>query len=213
MRPYCSYNGSHVCLKCNQLAQSPDPVVGVRWGKPGRLVPPMHNGQEMLFLSTSSCLHAVSIPADTMNRFCGLEVGNVGDSPHSLPPVRHLLPQVKSDLKSTNTQKLLEAPKYCLSGLKRYVVPSDPSPFISSDHQSPLRNKAIDHTGGRKELSVAEEYWGTLQEAVLLLQKKVQSGCLEGLSIGLVDKYARQVPLYYCSIFFLIRTILDHPAP
>lgn len=168
----------------------------------------MHNGQEMLFLSTSSCLHAVTVSASTMSRY--------GASTTTERPKLHTA--VSSDVLLANSANKksgrgdsdhaplmkLEGPQYCLSGLKRYVTPADtvdqsvlPLTPPGAVHALPLTNRfgPDDVPGVGSNLSMSGEYWVQLQDSVLLLQKKLQAGYMEGLSIGLVDKYARQV---YC---------------
>jgi hypothetical protein len=218
-----------------QLAQSLDPVLGVRWGVPGRLLPPMHNGQEMLFLSASACIHAVRVPAEVMWKYCSANAAVVGSgnanasdklaSPHwsSAPKSQ----QAKAlGLESANNAVKMEAPKFCLSGLKRYVVPSpraDPSssasvsgylplggdaaavsataPWSSSAHRLATPLSSADPAGaaaapssfGSSALSLSGVFWERLQEGVLLLERQLQAGLLEGLTLGNVDKSARQV--------------------
>ena len=178
--------------------------MGVRWGHPGRLIPPMHSGQEMLFLSTSSCLHAVAIRADTINTYCSVVVGGSG-LPIRLPTTAATGAGTHSDKQhGQRDQPLLQlkAPKFCLSGLKRYVTPSDPALSLteasSSGRSEESSRPADDQAGAGTTLSLSAGYWAKLQDSVLLLQKKMQGGYLDGLSIDLVDKYARQVCIMSC---------------
>lgn len=200
-----------------QLAQCPDPIVGVRWGKPGRLIPPMHNGQEMLFLSTSSCLHAVAIPVEKINRYCSLASGG---STRKLGAHHDPESALFTGKRTEDTNGLerkdqplmrLNPPKFSISGLKRYIVPCGPSGLPTENHTISSSNtqlsgiKTDETTGAGTVLSLSGEYWTKLQDSVLLLQKRVQGGYLEGLSIDLVDKYARQV---WANIVFSVCSII-----
>ena len=59
----------HLVLKiCGlQVALSPDPVLGMRWGTPGRLLP-THTGLELVMLSATSTLHAVALSHDVVDK-------------------------------------------------------------------------------------------------------------------------------------------------
>lgn len=178
----------------------------------------MHNGQEMLFLSTSSCLHAVAIPSDTMGRYCGVTIGRspskigaVASSAAKGQAVDSKNGKAGMSLKRDEPLRQLAAPTFCLSGLKRYVIQAGPSTradvsMLSGGRAAQLAASAHADRGGSESLtgtgtglSLSGEYWTELQDSVLLLQKKVQGGALEGLSIDLVDKYARQVCAIYLS--------------
>lgn len=41
----------------------------MKWSTPGRLLPPLQGGLELIYISSgSSSLHAISIPPDTVER-------------------------------------------------------------------------------------------------------------------------------------------------
>lgn len=46
------------------------PVLEMKWGTPGRLVPPAHSGLELLVLTESACLTAIRVPMDLVRKFC-----------------------------------------------------------------------------------------------------------------------------------------------
>jgi len=47
-----------------------DTVLGMRWGTPGRLIPPSHGGLELLVLTESALITAVRLPQDVVRKYC-----------------------------------------------------------------------------------------------------------------------------------------------
>lgn len=52
-----------------QMAVCPEPILGIKWGTPGRLLPHMNGGLELIMLSAeTACLHAVALSPDSVNK-------------------------------------------------------------------------------------------------------------------------------------------------
>jgi hypothetical protein len=150
----------------------------------------MHNGLEMLFLSTSSCLHAVKIPSEMMQDHCSLLKNKSKILETKIPNSRGANSEIKVKL---------DPPHYSITGLRRYLTPvatnASETDKLATGYTSLAQHSAI--TEGSlnlsRSLALSGEFWAILQEGVLQLEQKLQSGLLEGLSLGIVDKYARQV--------------------
>jgi hypothetical protein len=189
------------------LATCKESILGVKWGTPGRLLPPAHPGLELLVMTESAVLHAVKIPTEVVKRCC--MVGARVISSQSFPD--HLIKQ-----SSASTPREADkgagggvqvAPKYPLRksitsmrsasatavgrgrGLLAHGHGSASANMNTLNSTSSLR---YDNTGGD---SVVGEYWQVLQREALVLEENLQNGLLEGLSIGRVDQYARQITL------------------
>jgi hypothetical protein len=151
----------------------------------------MHNGQEMLFLSTSSVLHAVKVPHDMIEKYCAPASNNEKNT-HSRPNV---LPNI-----GDSSLIKLEPPKFGLSGLKRYGFSDLDKPrgsvLRAPNTISVLQHQQMDMNDLSAQpaiLSAAIDFWTDLQNSVLKLEEKLENGYMEGLTIALVDKFARQV--------------------
>lgn len=51
------------------MALSPEPILGMKWGTAGRLLPHMNGGLELILLTAeTACLHAVALSPDAVNK-------------------------------------------------------------------------------------------------------------------------------------------------
>ena len=51
------------------MAVCPESILGMKWGTPGRLLPLMNGGQELVILSADTAtLHAVALPPEAVNK-------------------------------------------------------------------------------------------------------------------------------------------------
>jgi hypothetical protein len=187
-----------------------DPILGMKWGTPGRLVPPSHAGLELLFLTESAALHAIKIPVDVV-KHCS----NTGHNGYSTvaSPNNSLEILAKAAKVVTNNRKAnvintgnesqdnikpIAAPKYRLVSLKKTIPPLGDcgkrirKVGVGNSISNVIRSSDIstdDQSNSRSD------FWTFLRKDVLRLEHTLQQQLLEGISIGRIDEHARQITL------------------
>ena len=186
---------------------SSSPILGVLWGAPGRLIPPVHGGLELLFLTESASLTAIRVPQDVIRKYC---YSGGGASKSDLASIAlekarsrdnvALLENSSSRpvaLFSSNSAALI-APRYPLSGLKSAKDLEFGDELAAGKKKK--SSKAVAGAGmgvgvGGSADRGGDRFWAGIRGEVLVLEDAVQRGLLLGLIIGRIDQYARQVTL------------------
>lgn len=154
-----------------------DTLLGMKWGTPGRLIPPSYPGLELLMLTESATLTALKLSGEVVSKYCG-----------------------GLKIRSTQEQNISVAPNYLLKSLKESFTVQCPSPSKrnkSSGGKSDFSSITNDRYDDQHLhfSTVEDSFWKILQEEVLRLEDSLQKGWFEGLVINRIDQYARQVML------------------
>lgn len=203
-----------------QIVGCSEPILGMRWSTPGRLLPPLQGGLELMFLSSgTSSLHAISISPDIVERYT-FESGPYETSTiHSKHDTTKHLSQLRSGHRSNIQHQpvfKMNPPKYSISGLKRNIItPRDLTENtngikLKQDQYSTIKND------GRvpdlnKTLSTGNTFYNQLQLEIMLLEEAIQNGNLSGLSISRIDQYARQITLDMIKPIFSAHSNITFP--
>lgn len=180
------------------LATCCEPILGMRWGNSGRLMPSAQGGLDLHMMTDSAALHIIKIPKETLDR-CSSDGKGDGYSSRS------------TELVSGSINVVDAKPKYALK--KSVVMASGPFDFQAQSQNPAGRHAAtvgkstvpfrsgsegeglhLANLGYENDTSKTE-FWGLLQKEVLGLEEVLQRGQLEQLSISRVDQHARQVTL------------------
>lgn len=187
-----------------------EPILGMKWGTPGRLVPPSHAGLELLFLTESAALHAIKIPVDVV-RHCS-NTGNNGYSTVASPnnaldilsKATKVIPNNrKTNIVNTNNEshdnvQSIAAPKYRLMSLKKTMPPLGDcgnrirKVGVGNSISNVIRSSDITSDDPSNSRS---DFWTFLRKDVLRLEHTLQQQLLEGINIGRIDEHARQITL------------------
>ena len=179
-----------------ELAQvSSSPILGMLWGAPGRLIPPVHGGLELLVLTESASLTAIRIPQDVIRKYC---FSGGGSSKSDLASITLEKARSRENMAleparlAAPTNATLIAPRYPLSFLKsskdqEFNSESAPNKKKKGSSKVVVQAASVDRGGDR--------FWAGIRGEVLALEDAVQREQLHGLIIGRIDQYARQVTL------------------
>jgi hypothetical protein len=197
----------------SSLAVCSQRILGMKFGTPGRMVPPFHGGFELLALTESATLHALKVPVDAVRRCCysgeGITVANplnvsatadrnvanasssaqstaeAGMSSQQLPlrsklAVFHQLKEGPRFLAGSGSDRL--QPRSSVAA-ERAKTPGSASHSITADYDSLVTSAQSD------------DFWATTRSAILALEEALQHSRLEGVSIGRIDQFARQLTI------------------
>lgn len=149
----------------SQLAVSPDPIIGMKWGTPGRLLP-MHGGLELLALTSSATLHAISILPPIVDKYMRDEASKRTGSHGLSIESRNIIP--------------MDLPKYSVDGLKRSFV--TPTSIRNANVSKVDFNLTI---GTMNDMSNEKDtFWKQLENEMLVLQEALEKGYLQGMTLG-----------------------------
>lgn len=59
------------------LATIKEKILGVKWGVPGRFLPPTHSGLELLIMTESAAIHVIKIPVEMCNNILIKDVNDI----------------------------------------------------------------------------------------------------------------------------------------
>ena len=179
------------------LASCTQRLLGLKWGTPGRLVPPFHGGFELIMLTESAILHAVKVPLESVKKCCwAVEAGlpSYNAAAFGVGGIR------KDDVVQLNSDaRVASSSTVDLSAIKkgpRYLPGggADRSTSLVSGYSG--RSGGFDHKGNGNDTSWGiDEFWSQMQSAVLSLEEAIATGQLRDVTLGRIDQYARQLTL------------------
>lgn len=193
-----------------KLATIDETILGMRWGTPGRLVPPSHSGLELLIFTESARIQAIKIAADVVNHFCG----GLPSSALSYDPGKLLLSPTSSTGSSAGSNMSPRSAASLIDSTNSIAMPvfsvdnlrtSFLSETLSDKNTSTMVKKNSSGSQSRRSSfqSENENLWSHLQSEILNLDDQIKNRMFEGLVIGRVDQFARQITLDMHSLKFI----------
>ena len=210
------------------LATCCEPILALRWGTPGRLLPSMYGSLELLAVTESAALHVIRIPLGTSpQEFISprekgennLTISGINADSHkvedemgrpdgvligSIKPVYSL----KRSHTAPNNNIELHGQSQSIQNLRSSLLNRSTHPIRSAieGESLPSANITVNSTTGigYETDPYKMEFYALLQREVLELEEELQKGILEGLSISRVDQYARQVTIQIQQVLSLI---------
>ena len=148
-----------------------EPILGMKWGRAGHLVPPSHSGLELIFLTASASLYAIRISGDVLKNSGGSFSRQISNTELSgdfkISPTFHL--SLLDDVKSS-----VESEEKKLATLTT----------IGNNNSSELNSN-----------QPTNNIWTLMRQDILDLEEFLQIGNMAGLRISLIDHLSRRIIL------------------
>jgi hypothetical protein len=179
------------------LASCAQKILGMKWGTPGRLVPPFHGGFELLLLTASATLHALKVPLEVVRRCCwAVETGLCSTNPLLINESTTLRGVAEnSSPRGTTGPGDRRPPHNLLKASARHLVGGGSDRLfgpVSLDRR--LTSNVAAHGGNDNVTQIStDEFWATMRAAVLALEEAILHNRIEGVSLGRIDHFARQL--------------------
>lgn len=165
------------------LAICPEKILGMKWGLPGRLLGPLHNGLELLLLTESGIIHPIRISIESVHKYCG----GVAVAMTSKSKPIDVIPSAGLNVDIKTTKEL--SPKFLISDMQSSLDESIRFGNIYSEKKLP------GSTSHENPTLSNESFLDKLKNEILLIQNKISQNILTNLHIHRLDQYARQLTL------------------